>query len=81
MQKVKDVAAHKGGEASVASKAEKPAAAERDWSETLFLPRTDFPMKAGLPKLEPKRLAALGADGALRAAARRPPRAAEVHPA
>jgi len=26
----------------------------RDWSETLFLPKTDFPMKAGLPQLEPK---------------------------
>ncbi len=26
----------------------------RDWSQTLFLPRTDFPMKAGLPELEPR---------------------------
>ena len=25
----------------------------RDWSETLFLPKTDFPMRAGLPKREP----------------------------
>ncbi len=32
-------------------------APERDWSETLFLPKTDFPMKAGLPELEPKLLA------------------------
>ena len=24
-----------------------------DYKATLFLPRTDFPMKAGLPKLEP----------------------------
>ena len=56
MQKVKDVAAPKGSEAPVASKAEKPAAAGRDWSETLFLPKTDFPMKAGLPSLEPKLL-------------------------
>ena len=30
--------------------------AARDWSETLFLPRTDFPMKAGLPELEPRLL-------------------------
>ena len=30
--------------------------ASRDWSATLFLPRTDFPMKAGLPQLEPKLL-------------------------
>ena len=48
MQKVKD-APKQGAE---------PAAAEgRDWSKTLFLPKTDFPMKAGLPNLEPKLLA------------------------
>ena len=29
---------------------------ERDWSKTLYLPKTDFPMRAGLPKLEPKLL-------------------------
>ena len=29
---------------------------ERDWSETLFLPKTDFPMKAGLPEREPELL-------------------------
>jgi isoleucyl-tRNA synthetase len=29
---------------------------ERDWSETLFLPKTDFPMKAGLPRREPELL-------------------------
>ena len=28
----------------------------RDWSETLFLPETDFPMKAGLPEREPELL-------------------------
>lgn len=28
--------------------------AERDWRETLFLPETSFPMKAGLPMREPK---------------------------
>ena len=28
----------------------------RDWSKTLFLPSTDFPMKAGLPELEPRLL-------------------------
>ncbi|WP_319569254.1 isoleucine--tRNA ligase [Cohaesibacter marisflavi] len=27
---------------------------ERDYSETLYLPKTDFPMRAGLPKNEPK---------------------------
>ncbi len=31
-------------------------AAERDWSKTLFLPKTGFGMKAGLPQLEPKLL-------------------------
>ncbi len=25
----------------------------RDWSETLYLPKTDFPMRAGLPEREP----------------------------
>lgn len=29
---------------------------ERDWRETLFLPKTDFPMKAGLPIREPDHL-------------------------
>jgi isoleucyl-tRNA synthetase len=31
--------------------------AERDYSETLFLPKTDFPMRAGLPQKEPEILA------------------------
>ncbi len=31
-------------------------AQERDWSKTLFLPKTGFGMKAGLPQLEPKLL-------------------------
>ena len=29
---------------------------ERDWSATLFLPKTEFPMKAGLPTREPELL-------------------------
>src|SRR5215216_6508136 len=29
---------------------------ERDYSETLFLPKTDFPMRAGLPQREPQLL-------------------------
>ena len=29
---------------------------ERDYSETLFLPKTDFPMRAGLPQKEPELL-------------------------
>ena len=28
--------------------------ASRDYSETIFLPKTDFPMRAGLPKREPE---------------------------
>ena len=35
---------------------EKPTK-ERDYSETLFLPKTDFPMRAGLPQKEPQILA------------------------
>jgi isoleucyl-tRNA synthetase len=47
--------------------------ADRDYSETLFLPKTVFPMRAGLPQKEPellKRWAAIGLYGRLRAAAR-----------
>ncbi|MBA2126840.1 isoleucine--tRNA ligase [Hyphomicrobium methylovorum] len=48
----KDVTA--AGKAKAAGSA---APAEgRDWSKTLFLPQTDFPMRAGLPELEPKLL-------------------------
>ena len=32
------------------------APASRDWGQTLFLPKTDFPMRAGLPQMEPKLL-------------------------
>ncbi len=34
--------------------ADKDDTMARDWRETLFLPKTDFPMKAGLPVREPK---------------------------
>jgi len=47
--------------------------AARDYSETLFLPKTDFPMRAGLPQREPEILARwqrLGLYQRLRAAAR-----------
>ncbi|MDX2156819.1 MAG: isoleucine--tRNA ligase [Hyphomicrobiaceae bacterium] len=33
---------------------ESAADAGRDWGSTLFLPKTDFPMRAGLPQMEPK---------------------------
>src|SRR6188768_2793535 len=38
----------------------KPA---RDYSETLFLPQTDFPMRAGLPQREPELLKRWAAQG------------------
>ncbi len=49
----------------------------RDYSETLFLPKTDFPMRAGLPQREPEILARwknLDLYGRLRAAAKGRPR-------
>jgi isoleucyl-tRNA synthetase len=55
---------------------ETPAKA-RDYSETLFLPKTDFPMRAGLPQKEPeilKRWKSLDLYGRLRAAGRERPR-------
>ena len=51
--------------------------ADRDYSETLFLPKTDFPMRAGLPQKEPeflKRWETLGLYGRLRAAAKGRPK-------
>jgi isoleucyl-tRNA synthetase len=53
----------------------KPAA--RDWSATLFLPKTEFPMKAGLPQLEPRlleRWARLGMYKRLRETAKGKPK-------
>ena len=59
-----------GVPAPVQAEAAIPAGSEgRDWSKTLFLPQTDFPMRAGLPDLEPRLLAALGGDEPLRAPA------------
>jgi isoleucyl-tRNA synthetase len=51
--------------------------AARDYSETLFLPKTDFPMRAGLPQKEPELLAhwqKLNLYERLRAAARGRPK-------
>ncbi len=42
--------------ADQAAKAEAGAAEGRDWGQTLFLPKTEFPMRAGLPDLEPRLL-------------------------
>jgi isoleucyl-tRNA synthetase len=63
-------AAAKAKSEGVKSDGEAPA---RDYAETLFLPKTDFPMKAGLPELEPrllKRWAKLGLYKRLRKAAK-----------
>lgn len=57
---------------------DRPAAAQkteggRDYSKTLFLPKTDFPMRAGLPQREPevlKRWDAMGLYKRLREAAK-----------
>jgi isoleucyl-tRNA synthetase len=49
----------------------------RDYSETLFLPKTDFPMRAGLPQKEPailERWKSIDLYGRLRAAAKGRPR-------
>ena len=49
----------------------------RDYSETLFLPKTDFPMRAGLPQKEPailERWNSIGLYGRLRAARKGRPR-------
>ena len=43
---------------------------ERDYSQTLFLPQTDFPMRAGLPQKEPELLARWAEARPLPAAAR-----------
>ncbi len=53
------------------TKTETDAAAGVDYSNTLFLPKTDFPMRAGLPKKEPEilaRWAAIDLYGRLREA-------------
>ena len=49
----------------------------RDYKATLNLPKTDFPMKADLPRREPERLAAwdaMGLEAAIRAACAGRPR-------
>ena len=54
---------------------------KRDYRDTVFLPKTDFPMKAGLPQKEPGILARWQAADQyqqLRDGAQRP---REIHPA
>ena len=54
---------------------------ERDYSETLFLPQTDFPMRAGLPQKEPEILARWAKADLYAPAARRRQGPREIHPA
>jgi isoleucyl-tRNA synthetase len=61
-------AAREGGAAQTSA-----AETGRDWGQTLFLPKTDFPMRAGLPQMEPKlleRWQRIDLYGQLRAAAK-----------
>src|SRR5947208_2894502 len=44
--------------------ADAPDTAKTDYRSTVFLPRTDFPMKAGLPQKEPAILARWEAEAA-----------------
>ena len=56
--KQKSAAAAAPERAAKQAEAAIPAGEEgRDWSKTLFLPETEFPMRAGLPDLEPRLLA------------------------
>ena len=45
-----------------------------DYSQTLYLPKTDFPMRAGLPQKEPEILARWAREGLYAAVARKAPK-------
>jgi isoleucyl-tRNA synthetase len=60
---------------------EKTAPDAVDYRDTVFLPKTDFPMKAGLPQKEPGILARWQAMDLYAETARTPRRARKVHPA
>jgi len=49
--------------AAAAAKARRAMSEQRDYRPTVFLPKTDFPMKAGLPEKEPGILARWEAEG------------------
>ena len=53
---------------------EKPQKSDvTDYSKTLFLPQTEFPMRAGLPQREPEILKRWNEIGLYQQAAREPP--------
>ncbi|MGE0052622.1 MAG: isoleucine--tRNA ligase [Hyphomicrobium sp.] len=54
-EKAPHAAKASGGKADKTAAGGKDAGG-RDWGATLFLPQTDFPMRAGLPDMEPKML-------------------------
>ena len=54
--------------------------AARDYSETLFLPKTDFPMRAGLPQKEPEILARWHKLSLYRRLRGGRPRPRQIHP-
>jgi isoleucyl-tRNA synthetase len=45
-----------GGASKAESGGKTPSDGGRDWGQTLYLPKTEFPMRAGLSKLEPRLL-------------------------
>ncbi len=61
----------------MSSSSAKATPSGRDYSETIFLPQTDFPMRAGLPQREPlllKRWSEIGLYARLREVAQGRPR-------
>ena len=57
----------------------KTDAPAKDWRSTVFLPRTDFPMKAGLPQKEPAILARWQAEGLYQQVREKPRGARKIH--
>jgi isoleucyl-tRNA synthetase len=54
---------------------------QRDYRDTVFLPKTDFAMKAGLPQRSRGILARWLSEGLYEKVPREPRRARDVHPA
>ena len=68
-----DAARNAAGGRSAPDASKPTADGGRDWGQTLFLPKTEFPMRAGLPQMEPKlleRWQRIGLYSKLRAAAK-----------
>jgi isoleucyl-tRNA synthetase len=52
---------------------DKQDTSKQDWRDTVFLPKTDFPMKAGLAQKEPAILKRWAEDGLYRSCGRHAP--------